>query len=155
MTNRAARTSQHRLSGPLLICLTVLWSCDPGLDSAGSQPSSSATAATTQPESDAYPELRLVPPRPRLSYSIEQRREIANGLVRDREHALYMERQLRYQIGEAEEPPPPPAPERGPAEMPRPDSPEPEGPATTERGISAGPRAGAGGGGGSSASPSW
>jgi Meckel syndrome type 1 protein len=60
----------------------------------------------------AYPDLASVPPRPRLTYSVEQRRAIADALVADREHARYRRAELDYATGSSATPPvpPPPAP---------------------------------------------
>lgn len=60
------------------------------------------------PEVDAapYPALTTVPPRPRLTYSIDQRREIATALVSDRANARYDREVARYELGLDDTPPP-------------------------------------------------
>ncbi len=68
-----------------------------------------------------YPDLREVPPRPRLGYSIEQRRNIARRLAADRDNAAYEGSALRYETGRAAAPPPPVA---------TPSAGEPRGPET-------------------------
>ena len=51
-----------------------------------------------------------MPPRPQLSYSVQQRRAIVDGLVADREHARYTEQVVRYRTGRSSLPPPPAPP---------------------------------------------
>jgi hypothetical protein len=65
------------------------------------------TAATATSE---YPSLHTVPPRPRLSYSVEQSRAIVDGLVADRENARYTDQVVRYRSGQSSLPPPPAPP---------------------------------------------
>ncbi len=74
------------------------------------------------PEVDAapYPALSTVPPRPRLSYSIDQRREIADALVSDRANARYDREVVRYELGLDDTPPP----AQPPAVVPEPEPPE-------------------------------
>ena len=55
-----------------------------------------------------YPSLHTVPPRPQLSYPIEQRRAIVDGLIADREHARYTNQVIRYRAGLSTLPPPEP-----------------------------------------------
>jgi hypothetical protein len=43
--------------------------------------------ATPLPAGTGYPTVNTVPPRPQLSYSIEQERAIVEALISDREHA--------------------------------------------------------------------
>jgi hypothetical protein len=57
-----------------------------------------------------YPNLHTVPPRPQLSYSVEQQREIVEQLISDREHARYTDRLIRYESGLSSLPPPPAPP---------------------------------------------
>jgi outer membrane protein OmpA-like peptidoglycan-associated protein len=45
------------------------------------------------------PELADVPPRPRLTYSVEQRRQIAEALIADRDNARYDRAAVRYELG--------------------------------------------------------
>jgi hypothetical protein len=59
---------------------------------------------------DAYPSLHSVPPRAQLSYSVEQRRAIVDGLIADRENARYTDQVVRYRSGQSSLPPPPAPP---------------------------------------------
>ena len=70
-------------------------------------PAPTPTAATDL-SGAPYPTLDMVPPRPQLGYSLEQRRAIEGQLVGDREHAAYMEAVLDYETGRTSTPPPPP-----------------------------------------------
>lgn len=79
-----------------------------------------------------YPDLASVPPRPQLSYTVEQRQQIANQLVADRENARYAAARLAYATGAATEPPPPPPPPPAPAPAP-----PPVPPAAGDAGIAA------------------
>ena len=63
-----------------------------------------ATSATD------YPSLHTVPPRPRLTYTVEQRRAIVDGLIADRENARYTDDVVRYRTGRSSLPPPPAPP---------------------------------------------
>jgi hypothetical protein len=58
----------------------------------------------------AYPSLHTVPPRPHLSYSVEQRRAIVVGLVADRENARYTDQVVRFRSGQSSLLPPPAPP---------------------------------------------
>lgn len=53
------------------------------------------------------PSLHDVPARPRMGYTVEQRRAIANALLADREQALWEGEQLRFRTGKSALPPPP------------------------------------------------
>jgi outer membrane protein OmpA-like peptidoglycan-associated protein len=65
------------------------------------------TAKTgTVAEAGAYPSLHTVPPRPQLSYPVEQRRAIVDGLVADHENARYTSEVIRYRSGLSSIPPP-------------------------------------------------
>ena len=57
---------------------------------------------------EGYPSLHTVPPRPQLSYPVEQRRAIVDGLVADRENARYTSQVIRYRAGLSRMPPPEP-----------------------------------------------
>jgi outer membrane protein OmpA-like peptidoglycan-associated protein len=70
-----------------------------------------------------YPSLHTVPPRPQLSYTVEQRRAIVNGLIADRENARYSSDVVRYRAGLSSLPPP-----AAPALAAVPLEPEPEAP---------------------------
>jgi outer membrane protein OmpA-like peptidoglycan-associated protein len=52
----------------------------------------------------AFPHLAAVPARPRLTYTLEQRREIAEGLVADRANARYAGDTLRQALDRPVEP---------------------------------------------------
>jgi hypothetical protein len=69
---------------------------------------SSAAAVTPAPQAatEPVPNLRDVPSRPQLSYPIEQRRAIVEGLIADRENARYTDQVVRYQAGLSSQPPP-------------------------------------------------
>ncbi len=67
-----------------------------------------APAATTTTAS--YPSLYSVPPRPQLSYTVQQQRAIVDGLIADRANALYTDQVVRYRTGRSTLPPPPPPP---------------------------------------------
>src|SRR5690606_17165604 len=47
-------------------------------------------------EAAGYPSLHTVPPRPQLSYPVEQRQAIIEGLIADRENARYSNQAVRY-----------------------------------------------------------
>jgi hypothetical protein len=83
--------------------------------------------------SDDYPLLQSVPPRPQLSYTVQQQREIAEALVADRENARYTSQVVRYRSGLSTLPPPPAPP-----------TPAPDGPETSESTASAGVQPSAG-----------
>jgi outer membrane protein OmpA-like peptidoglycan-associated protein len=59
-------------------------------------------------EPSGYPSLHTVPPRPQLSYTVEQRRAIVDGLIADRENARYTSEVVRYRTGLSSMPPPDP-----------------------------------------------
>jgi hypothetical protein len=86
----------------------------------------SATAETApameMPDSAGYPPLQSVPPRPQLSYTIQQQRQIVEALIADRENARYTSQVIRHRSGLSSLPPPP-AP------------PEPANPVTIEPGV--------------------
>lgn len=63
--------------------------------------------ATPLPAGTGYPTVNTVPPRPQLSYSIEQERAIVEALISDREHANYTSQVTRYRTGRSDLPPPP------------------------------------------------
>jgi outer membrane protein OmpA-like peptidoglycan-associated protein len=77
--------------------MVVLASCQ----EIAEQPAASGTEADP-----AYPSLHAVPPRPQLSYTVEQRRAIVDGLVADRENARYSSQVARYRAGLSDLPPP-------------------------------------------------
>ena len=77
---------------------------------AASASGGSAKPAAPAASSSAYPNLHTVPPRPQLSYSVQQRRAIVDGLVADREMARYTDQVVRYRTGQSSLPPPPAPP---------------------------------------------
>jgi outer membrane protein OmpA-like peptidoglycan-associated protein len=70
-----------------------------------------------------YPSLYTVPPRPQLSYTVEQRRAIVDGLIADRENARYSSDVVRYRAGLSSQLPP-----AAPALAAVPVAPEPDAP---------------------------
>ena len=76
---------------------------------ASEQPADQVDGAGAAPTSE-YPSLHTVPPRPRLSYSVQQSRAIVDGLVADRENARYTDQVVRYRSGQSGQPPPPAPP---------------------------------------------
>jgi hypothetical protein len=83
-----------------LVVLVLIAGCQ-GDPAPGTSPSTPATPAD-------YPDLASVPSRPNLSYTIEQRNEIARGLVADRANARHRQAELAYATGRSDTPPPPP-----------------------------------------------
>lgn len=67
----------------------------------------SSPIEVTPPADAGYPRLSAVPPRPQLSYPVEQRREVVEGLISDRENARYTGQAVRYRTGRSDLPPPP------------------------------------------------
>ena len=63
---------------------------------------------TVAREPAGYPSLHTVPLRPQLSYTVEQRRAIVDGLIADRENARYTSEVVRYRTGLSSMPPPDP-----------------------------------------------
>jgi outer membrane protein OmpA-like peptidoglycan-associated protein len=80
------------------VVLMVLASCQNGAEDPG------LTEAV--PAQSDYPSLHTVPPRPQLSYTVEQRRAIVDGLIADRENARYSNQVVRYRTGLSGLPPP-------------------------------------------------
>ncbi len=76
----------------LAAVLTLASGCGDVLDSIPPRPAAIADPATA---AAAFPDLAEVPARPTLTYSLEQRREIAEGLVADRANARYAGDNLR------------------------------------------------------------
>ena len=69
---------------------------------------STTRTETVAREPAGYPSLHTVPPRPQLSYTVEQRRAIVDGLIADRENARYTSEVVRYRTGLSSMPPPEP-----------------------------------------------
>jgi hypothetical protein len=67
-------------------------------------------AAEEQVASEDYPRLQTVPPRPQLSYTVQQQREIVDALIADRENARHTGQVVRYRSGLSTLPPPPAPP---------------------------------------------
>lgn len=80
------------------VIMMVLASCQDVAEDTGP---SEAVAAQS-----GYPSLHTVPPRPQLSYTVEQRRAIVDGLIADRENARYSNQVVRYRTGLSGLPPP-------------------------------------------------
>jgi outer membrane protein OmpA-like peptidoglycan-associated protein len=80
------------------VVLMVLASCQ----TAGEEPGPTEAV----PAQSGYPSLHTVPPRPQLSYPVEQRRAIVDGLIADRENARYSNQVVRYRTGLSGLPPP-------------------------------------------------
>lgn len=75
------------------------------------EPAAPASVAAPDPATEeGYPELYTVPSRPKLTYTVEQRRAILDGLVADRENARYTSQVARYRVGLSQLPPPAPPP---------------------------------------------
>ncbi|MGH6918992.1 MAG: hypothetical protein ACREJ0_14965, partial [Geminicoccaceae bacterium] len=69
-------------------------------------------AAPAEPRAEAgYPPLQGVPPRPQLSYTVQQQRQIVEALIADRENARYTSQVIRHRSGLSSLPPPPAPPE--------------------------------------------
>jgi hypothetical protein len=75
-------------------------------------PAAETAASRTDPPSTGYPPLQSVPPRPQLSYTVQQQRQIVEALVADRENARYTSQVVRYRSGLSSLPPPPTPPEK-------------------------------------------
>lgn len=101
MLRACHRGTRHHRRWPAVLLLAALAACA-GQD-AGTSPASPATPA-------AYPDLARVPARPRLGYTVEQRRELSTGLVADRANARYREAALAYSTGQTDIAPTPPSP---------------------------------------------
>jgi outer membrane protein OmpA-like peptidoglycan-associated protein len=84
------------------------------------EPPAPSDTAAAEP---GYPSLHTVPPRPQLSYTVEQRRAIVDGLIADRENARYSSDVVRYRAGLSSLPPP-----AAPALAAVPVAPEPDAP---------------------------
>ncbi len=100
----------HPPAPPLALVLAGL------VASAGCQnvaePATTDQISTTAPTTSAtdYPSLYTVPPRPQLTYSVQQRRAIVDGLIADRANARYTDQVVRYRTGRSALPPPPAPP---------------------------------------------
>ncbi len=106
-----------------LVAAALLGACTEPVPPATGEAAGVARTAEAGP----YPDLARVPPRPRLGYTVEQRREIVRGLVADREYARHEGAMLRHRLVGAPAPPPPAVP------PPQPPAPEEPGPVTVEQ----------------------
>ena len=87
---------KRRVLGPgLPLAALLLVGCGDFLDNIPARPA--ASDDPTIAEAD-YPSLASVPARPQLTYTLEQRREIAQGLVADRANARYAGDALRQDL---------------------------------------------------------
>ena len=100
----AGRTHFRRLAIASVVFLS-LTACQ-NVDDQGGPPRPWDAPAPTE-----YPDIHDIPPRPQLSYTVEQRRAIAEGLIADRENARYTDLAVRYRSGQSSLPPPPAPPE--------------------------------------------
>jgi hypothetical protein len=73
-------------------------------------PAAVEAAAVEPAPSAGPPPLQSVPPRPQLSYTIQQQRQIVEALISDRENARYTSEVVRYRSGLSSLPPPPTPP---------------------------------------------
>ena len=87
-----------RCGASMWVLMIVLASCQDVAEQPGP-----IEAVTFDP---GYPSLHTVPPRPQLSYTVEQRRAIVDMLIADRANARYTEEVVRYRAGLSSEPPP-------------------------------------------------
>jgi hypothetical protein len=80
----------------------------------GAPASSDLAAVARVPVESGYPPLQSVPPRPQLSYTVQQQRQIVEALIADRENARYTSQVVRHRSGLSSLPPPPEPPEPAP-----------------------------------------
>lgn len=73
--------------------------------------SSELAPVAEAPAEAGYPSLQSVPPRPQLSYTVQQQRQIVEALIADRENARYTGQVVRHRSGLSSLPPPPTPPE--------------------------------------------
>ena len=88
----------------------ALAGCQQGADQAPPTAPPTETVASPDTSSSGYPPLQSVPPRPQLSYTVQQQRQIVEALVADRENARYTSQVIRYRSGLSSLPPPPAPP---------------------------------------------
>jgi hypothetical protein len=100
-------------------------------------PNQMGTTPATANDS-GYPSLYTVPPRPQLSYNVEQRRAIVDGLIADRANARYTDQVVRYRTGRSTLPPPPAPPPVVAAVVPE----APAEPGAADESASSSPEAG-------------
>lgn len=118
--SRTSRMGRHlpllrSAAGGVLLGALLLTACGDFVENIPPRPVASddeGVAATP------YPSLAAVPARPQLGYALQQRRDIAEGLVADRAHARHAGDALRAERGRPVEPdtapPLPPLPEVAP-----------------------------------------
>ncbi|HFA59329.1 MAG TPA: hypothetical protein ENJ83_01425 [Rhodospirillales bacterium] len=114
MTDAPGRSGTGRRGVRLLVAALFLAGCA----EAGPRLPPDLAALQEKAAEEPYPDLREVPPRPRLGYGIAQRRAIVRGLAADRDNAAYEGAKLRYGAGLAATPPRPPKPPTPPAPEP-------------------------------------
>ncbi len=100
--------------------LVILGGCGELLDSVPPRPTAIDDPVVAE---TPYPRISEVPARPRLTYNLEQRRAIAEGLVADRDNARHQGNELRQEAGQEPLPPAPPLPPRPPAKVEPPPDP--------------------------------
>ena len=83
------------LAAALPACSTVdRWMFGPEPD-----PATRPVAVTPLPDDEPYPSVATVPPKPQLSYTVEQKRAIVDALVADQKNARYTSEMVRYRSG--------------------------------------------------------
>lgn len=102
----------HTVLAVGLCGLVTLGGCGELLDSVPPRPAAIDDPAVAE---TPFPRLAEVPARPRLTYNLEERRAIVEGLVADRDNARHQGDELRQEAGKAPLPPAPPLPPRPPA----------------------------------------
>jgi hypothetical protein len=109
------RTGWVSIAIVLSVGVIALSGCQDTRDDATTQ-ARGAPPAEEEVASDSYPLLQSVPPRPQLSYTVQQQREIVEALIADRENARYTSQVVRYRSGLSALPPPPAPPAAAPSE---------------------------------------
>jgi outer membrane protein OmpA-like peptidoglycan-associated protein len=90
------RKSRRRVAGGCVpMAALLLAACGEFVDNIPPRPAASDDPTIAETE---YPSLASVPARPQLTYTLEQRREIAQGLVADRANARYAGDALRQDL---------------------------------------------------------
>lgn len=100
--------------------LVMLGGCGELLDSVPPRPAAIDDPVVAE---TPFPRLAEVPARPQITYDLDERRAIADGLVADRDNARHQGNELRQQAGQAPLPPAPPLPPRPPAKAEPPPDP--------------------------------
>ncbi|HEX6143691.1 MAG TPA: hypothetical protein VFZ01_13300 [Geminicoccaceae bacterium] len=68
-------------------------------------PATRPVVVTPLPDDEPYPSVATVPPKPQLSYTVEQKRAIVDALVADQKNARYTSEMVRYRSGVNATPP--------------------------------------------------